>query len=75
MSGAGDIDGDGFDDLLVGATGADPNGTSSGTAYVIYGEATTHLPALLTHLVHGNRHLGMIEAQRGSMGLRGTASL
>ena len=37
VSGAGDVDGDGFDDLLIGARGADPNGTNSGASYVIFG--------------------------------------
>ncbi len=37
VASAGDIDGDGFDDLIVGAYGADLVGGSSGAAYVIYG--------------------------------------
>ena len=37
VSGAGDINGDGFDDLIIGATFADPNGNSSGRSYVVFG--------------------------------------
>jgi len=41
VSSAGDINGDGVDDLLVGAIGADPNMTSSaGTAYVVFGRTS-----------------------------------
>lgn len=36
VAGAGDVDGDGYDDVLVGAS-ADTGGSLSGTTYLIYG--------------------------------------
>jgi hypothetical protein len=38
---AGDVNGDGLDDLIVGALYADPNGSNSGASYVVYGKANT----------------------------------
>ena len=40
MKGAGDVDGDGFDDVIIGAPYAVNNGTKSGKSYVIYGRAS-----------------------------------
>jgi hypothetical protein len=37
VSAAGDVNGDGFGDLIVGAFGADPNGSTSGSSYVVFG--------------------------------------
>jgi hypothetical protein len=37
VSSAGDINGDGVDDVLIGAYGADPNNTHSGESYVVFG--------------------------------------
>ncbi len=37
VSGAGDINGDGFDDVIVGAYRADSNGDYSGSSYVVFG--------------------------------------
>ena len=38
VSGGGDIDGDGYDDVIIGAKGASPNGVrSAGQTYVVFG--------------------------------------
>ncbi len=38
VSGAGDVDGDGIDDLIIGALRADPNGRDdAGASYVVFG--------------------------------------
>jgi Ca2+-binding RTX toxin-like protein len=42
VSSAGDVNGDGFDDLIIGARTADPNGMSyAGQSYVVFGKGTT----------------------------------
>ena len=40
VSSAGDIDGDGYDDIIIGAYVARPNGYSSGSTYVVFGKAS-----------------------------------
>ena len=45
VSGAGDINGDGVDDILIGAIGADPGGrTSAGQSYVVFGVDASPAP-------------------------------
>lgn len=42
VAGAGDLDGDGLDDVIVGANAADPSGRdTAGSAYVVYGKRGT----------------------------------
>lgn len=41
VSSAGDVNGDGIDDLIIGAVGADPNASdSAGESYVVFGRTT-----------------------------------
>lgn len=37
VAGAGDVNGDGYDDIIIGAPYADFNGTNSGAVYIVYG--------------------------------------
>ena len=37
---AGDINGDGYDDVIIGASSAAPNGVASGATYVVFGKAS-----------------------------------
>jgi hypothetical protein len=46
VSSAGDVNGDGFDDLIVGAPGTDVNGDNSGTVYVIFGKSSGFLATI-----------------------------
>ncbi len=49
VSNAGDINGDGLDDVIVGAVGADPNGISSaGRSYIVLGKRNTQPVELST---------------------------
>jgi Ca2+-binding RTX toxin-like protein len=41
VSSAGDVNGDGLADILVGAKNDDPNGADSGAAFVVYGKNST----------------------------------
>jgi Ca2+-binding RTX toxin-like protein len=43
VSGAGDINGDGIDDLIIGASRADSNGDNSGSSYVLFGKNTSQV--------------------------------
>ena len=40
VASAGDVNGDGFADLIIGALGADPHGDYSGASYVVFGKAS-----------------------------------
>ncbi|HEY9816307.1 MAG TPA: integrin alpha, partial [Candidatus Obscuribacterales bacterium] len=54
VSSAGDINGDGFDDLIIGAYGADPNGGNSGSSYVVFGQASGFSATLNLSTLNGS---------------------
>lgn len=56
------------------AVGAVDNAQFALPCLDLLGRETTVGGAVLNHLLHASRHLGMIEALRGVQGLRGTAT-
>jgi hypothetical protein len=57
VSSAGDVNGDGFDDLIVGAFGADPNGVYSGSSYLVFGKASGFANAMNLSTLDGSKGL------------------
>ena len=54
VASAGDVNGDGFDDLIVGAKGADPNGSASGASYLVFGKASGFPSVTFLSSLNGN---------------------
>ncbi|MBK8259863.1 MAG: FG-GAP repeat protein [Nannocystis sp.] len=63
IAGAGDVDGDGLDDIVIGACGNDVGGGLSGRAYVVFGKADT-----------AQVFLGNVAQGEGGFALNGEAS-
>ncbi|WP_036532915.1 integrin alpha, partial [Neosynechococcus sphagnicola] len=55
VSSAGDINGDGIDDLIIGAVRADPNGkTNAGQSYVVFGTTSGFSSTLNLSTLNGS---------------------
>ncbi|UFP95687.1 FG-GAP-like repeat-containing protein [Gloeobacter morelensis] len=60
VSGAGDVNGDGLDDVIVGASGADPAGRyDAGRSYVVFGKRNTQ-PVELADIESGTSPHGFV---------------
>jgi hypothetical protein len=60
VSSAGDMNGDGLDDLIVGAYRADPNGViDAGASYVVFGK-NDNTPVNLSAIASGTSNLGFV---------------
>ena len=62
VDGAGDVNGDGLDDIIIGAYGSDLGGMSAGRAFVIFGKTDTAAV-----------NLGLVGSGKGGLSLIGEA--
>ena len=76
VSGAGDLNGDGFDDFIVGAPSADSFAADRGAAYIFFGGATpATVPALKILGADGSDQLGKSVSGAGDVNGDGLADL
>jgi len=66
INSAGDVNGDGYDDIIVGAPFADVTGTDNGRAYIYYGGQTPNFIAdIVLSGLTDNEHFGKAVASAG----------
>jgi len=77
VSGAGDVNGDGRDDVIVGASGADNNSRSaSGSSYVIYGQVSnTNIDLLTLTIAQGFRIDGAAASDQSGISVSGAGDV
>jgi hypothetical protein len=76
VSGAGDVNGDGLADLIVGARGADPSGdTNAGESYVVFGKASSTTVDLATLGAGGFRIDGIDAIDRSGDSVSGAGDV
>lgn len=69
VGGGGDINGDGFDDIIIGAPSSGVNGYHSGAAFVVFGHSGAFPPALDVSTLNGSNGFEIIGAvERDSAG-------
>jgi hypothetical protein len=75
VASAGDVNGDGYDDIIIGANGADAGGAGSGTSYIIFGKASGFSNIYLSSLtisqgfaIYGANNFGNIGSSVASAG-------
>ncbi|TAN50404.1 MAG: hypothetical protein EPN21_09035 [Methylococcaceae bacterium] len=71
---AGDVNGDGYNDLVIGAPTADPNGSDSGSAYVVFGKASSFASSLNLSTLNGTTGFRLDGAAAGDLAGRAVAT-
>jgi hypothetical protein len=74
VSGAGDVNGDGFDDIIVGASESNPGGLNSGAAYVVFGKAGDFAATLALSALNGSNGFRIHGASTGDFAGRSVSA-
>ncbi len=75
VAGAGDVNGDGLADVIVGAYGGDANGSSSGESFVVFGKAGSAAVSLGALGAGGFRIDGMAIGDQAGFGVSGAGDV
>lgn len=66
IAAAGDVNGDGYDDLIIGVEGADSHGKDSGSAYIVFGKGTPFNAAISLSSLNATNSVRIDGAEAGN---------